>query len=214
MMNLVLNSPGTPEAARMARLAMSHHDLPGVENWTVLAGRQAQHPARLVDLELSFRDAIAQRAADPTTAIEVDFYAGVRQTAADMQLLRQGVGFDPGRHVNMDVVTSTQIREFKRTDSAITDLRQFSRRIGRGYSDFASLGLDRQALGGTHEHVLFIDFNTQLDHAFRTNASLEAQVLAYARRNADFRRTVDRLVMRYVDAAGAVQTHTVTIPLP
>ncbi|NEQ45461.1 MAG: DUF4157 domain-containing protein [Leptolyngbya sp. SIOISBB] len=238
LMNLLLHSPGSPDAARVARLAMSQHDLPGIENWTVMAGRQAGNPPQLRDLELSLNDAIAQRAADPATAIEVDFYSGIRRTRAEIQALRNTGGFNPRQHVNMDVVTTTQIREFKRANVPITTSRQFSRRLGNGAADFATLNLPRRATTGTHEHILFIDFNTQLTGAnfpmphgdprgpfnadFLTNTVarqeqiLEELVLNYSLRNPDFRRTVDRLIIQYRDAAVPPQTHTfeIAIPLP
>lgn len=214
LMNLLLNSPTSVDAARAARLAMSHHDLPGIESWTVRAGRQARNPDQLRDLELSLVDAATHRAGDPTVAVEVDFYNGVPQTHSAMNALRNTPGFDKKRHANMDVVTATQFREFKRANDPIANNRQFRRRLGTGAGDFAKLGLDRQALGGAREHVLFIDFNTQLDTSFRTATWLQGRVIDYASRNPDFRRTVDTLIIRYIDASSVSQTLSITIPLP
>lgn len=182
VLRLYAGGRASPEIARAAGKAMANPDIPGLERWLKLAGRERDHVGQILDLEKSLDDAIAQRAVDPATQMEVYAQGGVE-------------GVPPGTRgaVNIDVVTSTARREWKRVNQVVQDRAGVLGQVQEARLKFRDAGLARGA--GGKSNVALVDFGAQLDLAVMPEADALAHITRFIGRDALMRQWVDELIV-------------------
>jgi hypothetical protein len=171
----------SPQAASLSAKVIANPDIPGLERWLKLASRQREHLEKLRDLELSLVDAIRQRRFDPSTNIEVYVKGGAEVPSGT-----------PGA-VNIDVVTSTMRREWKRVNVAISTRDQLLGQVKSARLKFKDAGYVRGADG--KQNIAIVDLGRQLKAGGLSETDALREIAAFVRRDDIIKQSVDELLV-------------------
>ncbi|HLP90708.1 MAG TPA: DUF4157 domain-containing protein [Nostocaceae cyanobacterium] len=177
----------------IARKIMQHSDIPGLDRWIKLASRHVKDQNQLLDLANTLDDAIKLRqSGEKFVELEAFYSQGKKLTnPADIAKAKTN-----GTLKNIDVVTSTMRREFKRVNKPITNRKQLLSNIRESFKKFKDAQLKRGA--GGQKNVGVVDFGNQI-HLRGQNqqwAFQEIQAFLIDKQSKAYREFADELVVK------------------
>jgi hypothetical protein len=182
------DSESSAVARSIAQKVMQHGDLPGIERWLKQVSRQVNNPDQMLDMLASLDDAISLKAAGHSgVQLEVFFHKGKELTdPADIRSIKD--------KVNIDVVTDTMQREWKRVNKPITDRKGLLHQIQDARLKFRDAGLLRNTSG--KQNIGMVDFGDQLTRGGMNKNDAIKEINDFLTRDKIAKDYLDKLIVQ------------------
>ncbi|MEQ9621445.1 hypothetical protein [Coleofasciculus chthonoplastes] len=180
------NSDDTAQA--IAKAAGQNWNIPGMDRLLKQTARQVNKPDRLLDMKASLDDAIELRKAGHSNVeVEVFYHQGKELTdSAKIKSIKD--------KVNVDVVTDSMRREWKRVNKPITDKKTLLHQIKDARLKFRDAGLKR-GVGGK-KNIGMVDFGDQLNLGGMPESWAKTEINKFLNRDKFSKEYLDKLIIR------------------
>jgi hypothetical protein len=175
-------------ARSLAQKVMQHGDIPGMERWIKATARQINNPNQLLDMQASLDDAIGLKAAGHS-GLQIEVYYHKGRELTDPTEIRS-IKDKP----NVDVVTDTMRREWKRVNTPIKDRKTLLGQIQDARLKFRDAGLPRGT--SSKENIGLVDFGDHLTKGGMREPDAIAEIRRFLNRDQIAKGFLDKLIVR------------------
>jgi hypothetical protein len=193
-------------AHSIAQKVMQHSDIPGLDRWLKLASRHVKDKSQLLDLQNSLDDAIRlQQAGEKGVEVEAFYSQGKKLTTpADITAAKTSNTLK-----NVDVVTQTMRREFKRVNSPINSRNKLLQNVKTAFQKFSEAQLARGTDGQRNIAIVDLGNNLALGGQNENWALQEITNFLYSNNAKIHRQFIDEYIIRINNT-----DHSIIVPPP